>query len=149
MPLCSDSVKTVRGGGSGIFILDPHSWIPDLGSWIRDPTTAIKEQKFVVLHFFSHKYHKIDNYNIFNRCQFKKRIIVHFNQNNCHKALKIWVWDPNPISKIRDPVNWKNLFWIPDPWAKKASDPGSLIWIRSATLMPSVILVMMVALYIV
>jgi hypothetical protein len=43
--------------------------IPDLGSQIPDPKTAIKERggkKLVVILFFcSHKFHKIGNYFIF------------------------------------------------------------------------------------
>ncbi len=37
-----------------------------------------------------------------------------FYPKNCYYALKIWVWDPG---------SGKNLFRIPDPGVKKATDP--------------------------
>jgi hypothetical protein len=36
-------------------------------------------------------------------------------------------------SGIQDPRSGKNLFWIPDPGVKKASDPGSGTMSRSVT----------------
>jgi hypothetical protein len=48
-----------------------------------------------------------------------QRIIALFTQKIVTKLSKIWVWDPG---------SGKNLFRIPDPWVKKAPDPGS--WIR-------------------
>ncbi len=69
----------------------------------------------------SHKFHKIQNYFIFE--MLKKiiwanfqRIIELFTQNNVNKLPKIWVWDPG---------SGKNLFRIPDPGIKKAPDPRS------------------------
>jgi hypothetical protein len=56
-----------------------------------------------------------------------QKIIELFTQKIVSKLSKIWVWDPR--SEIRDPE--KNLFRIPDPGVKKASDPGS----GSATLL--------------
>jgi hypothetical protein len=53
-----------------------------------------------------------------------QRIIELFTQRIVNKLSKIWVWDPR--SGIR-----KNLFRSPDPWVKKAPDPGSRIRIRN------------------
>jgi hypothetical protein len=53
--------------------------------------------------FCSHKFHKVENYFIF---EMQKKII----------------WDPG---------SGKNLFQIPDPGVKKALDPGSRIRIRT------------------
>ncbi len=53
--------------------------IPDLGSWIPDPKTATKEkdEKIICQTFFcSHKFHKIENYFIFE--MLKKKIWVNF-----------------------------------------------------------------------
>ncbi len=53
-----------------------------------------------------------------------QRIVEVFTQKIFNMLSNIWVWDPR--SGIR-----KNLFQIPDPGVKKASDPGS----GSATLL--------------
>jgi hypothetical protein len=45
-----------------------------------------------------------------------QRIIELFTQKIVTKPSKLWVWYPEP-GKI--------LFRIPDPWVKKAPDPGS------------------------
>jgi hypothetical protein len=45
-----------------------------------------------------------------------KKIIELFTQKIVKKLSRIWV---------RDPGSGKNLFRIPDPWVKKAPDPGS------------------------
>jgi hypothetical protein len=53
-----------------------------------------------------------------------QRIIELFTQKTgVTKLSKIWVMDPG--SGIRDPGSGKNLFQIPDPGVKKATDPGS------------------------
>ncbi len=57
-----------------------------------------------------------------------QRIIVLFTPKVVTKLSKTWVWDP--VSEIRVPE--KNPFRMPDPWVKKAPDPGS----GSATLPP-------------
>ena len=53
----------------------------------------------------------------------KKKIWANFQRMNSlpkivTKLSKIWVWDPGS-----DPGSGKNLFRIPDPGVKKASDP--------------------------
>jgi hypothetical protein len=107
-------------------IPDPEfypSRISDPGSRIKDPKTGTKERgekKFVVIPFFcSHKFHKIENYFIFEMLKKKfwanfQRIIELFTQKIVTKLSKIWVWDPG---------SGKNLFRIPDPGVKKAQDP--------------------------
>jgi hypothetical protein len=95
------------------------------------------EKKFCHTFFCSHKFHKIENYFIFE--MLKKiiwtsfqRIIELFTQKFVIKLLKFWVWDPgseirDPRSGIRDPGSGKNFFRIPEPGpgVKKAPDPGS------------------------
>jgi hypothetical protein len=54
------------------------------------------------------------------------RIIEVFTQKIVTKPSKIWVWDPG--FGIRDPGTGKNLFRIPDPGVKKASDPDPQHW---------------------
>ncbi len=44
-----------------------------------------------------------------------QRIIEFFTPKIVNKLSKIWVWDPG---------YGKNKFRIPDPWVKKAPDPG-------------------------
>jgi hypothetical protein len=100
-------------------------------SRILDPRTAAKERggKNYLSHLFcGHKFHIIENYLIFEMLKKKiwanfQRITELFTQTIVTKLSKIWVWDPG--SEIRDAVSGKNLFWIPDPGVKKASDPGS------------------------
>jgi hypothetical protein len=53
-----------------------------------------------------------------------QRIIEIFTKKIVKKLFKIWSWNPG---------SGKNPFRIPDPWVKKAPDPGS----GSATLMVS------------
>jgi hypothetical protein len=81
----------------------------------------IGEKKFVVLPFFGVITFTKLNYFIFEMLKKKiwanfQRIIELFTQKFVTKLSKIWVWDPG---------SGKNLFWIPDPGVKKASDPGS------------------------
>ncbi len=71
--------------------------------------------------FCSHKFHKTENYFIFELLKRKiwasfQRIIPLFTQKIVPKLSKIWVWDP---------VSGKNLFRNPDPGVKKAPNPGS------------------------
>jgi hypothetical protein len=79
--------------------------IPDLGSRNSNRDRGVK--KFVVIPFFwSHKFHKIENYFIFEMLKKKiwasfQRIIELFTQKLVTKISKIWVWDPG--SEIRDP----------------------------------------------
>jgi hypothetical protein len=100
-------------------IPDPGSRIPDLRSQIPDPITATNERsekKFVVHTFFcSHKFHKIQNYLIFEMIKKKswanfQRIIELFTQKIVTMLSKIWVWDPR--SGI---------------WKKPIPDPGSRV----------------------
>jgi hypothetical protein len=78
-------------------------------------------KKLVVIPFFcSHKFHKIENYFIFEMP--KKKIWASFQRiilllpKRLSLSSKIWVWDPG---------SGKNLSRIPDPGVKKATDPGS------------------------
>jgi hypothetical protein len=106
------------------------SRIPDLGSRIPDPKTAIKERgdKKIFCHTFlcSHKFHKIVNY--FSFKVLKKKIWANFQRNIelytkklSKKLLKIWSWDPG--SEIRDPektysgsrIQGSKRHRIPDP----------------------------------
>ncbi len=108
--------------GSGMFIPDPGSWflpIPDLGSQIPDPKTATKERGenfFCHTIFCSQKFHKIENYFIFEMLKKKiiwanfQRIIELFTQKIVNKLSKIWVWDPE--SEIRDPEKTYSRSWI-------------------------------------
>ncbi len=103
--------------------------IPDPGSRISDPRSRIQKQqqkrgvkKISCLTFFrSHKFHKIENYFIFETLTKKiwayfQRITELFTQKIVTKFSKICVWDPG---------SGKNLFRIPYPRVKKAPDPGS------------------------
>ncbi len=63
-------------------IPDPGSRIPDLGSRISDPKkgTKVEGEKLVVLSFFrSHKYHKIENYSIFELEKKKNQITKNYS----------------------------------------------------------------------
>ncbi len=71
--------------------------------------------------FCSHKFHKIENYFIFEMLKGIiwanfQRIVELFTQKITNKLSKIWVWVPG---------SGKNLFRIPDPGVIKAPDPGS------------------------
>ncbi len=89
-------------------IPDPGSWflpIPDPGSWIPDPGSKNSNKRegekknFCHTFFCSHKFHKIENYFIFDMLNKKiwpnfPRIIEVFTQKIVTKPSKIWVWDP-------------------------------------------------------
>jgi hypothetical protein len=115
-----------------MFIPDPDFY----PSRIPDPKTATKERGeifFFHTFFCSHKFHKIEYYYIFDMLKKQiwpnfTRIIKVFTQKIVTKLSEVWVWDPG---------SGKNLFRIPDPGVKKASDPGS----GSATLYCSVIFI--------
>jgi hypothetical protein len=116
-------------------------FIPDPGSWFfypsRIPDPKILTKKRAEKHFYGYKFHKIENYFIFEMLKKTKwpsfqRIVEFFTQKFVTKLYKIWVWDPG--SGIRDPGSGTNLFQIRDPvpGVKKAPDPRS--WSGSATL---------------
>jgi hypothetical protein len=105
------------------------SRIPDPGSRIPDPKTAMrdrgKKNLLAYLFFGAINFTKL-NYFIFEMLKKKmwanfQRIIELFTQKIVTKLSKIWVWDPG--SEIWDPGSGKNLFripgskrhWIPDP----------------------------------
>ncbi len=120
-------------------IRDCLSRIPDpdfYPSRILDPKTEMKDRGkkkiFVIPFFWSHKFHNIELFHFWN---VEEKILDQFSKNyrtfypkNCHQALK----NMGLGSGIRDPGTGKNLFWIPDPGVKKATDTGS------ATLVPYV-----------
>ncbi len=127
--------------GSGMFVPDPDfypSRIPDPGARISDLEKQKSKRegwKKICCHifFFSHKYHKIENYFTFwtgeenNLGQFTKNYRT-FTQKIVICLSKIW--DPksgtrDPKFGNRDPGSGKNLFRIPDPGVKKAPDLGS------------------------
>ncbi len=128
----------LRGCLSRILIFYP-SRIPDPGSRISDPESRFQNSnkregwKKIYCHtFFSHKFHKTDNYFVLELPEKKiwanfQRIIELIMQKIVNKLSKIWFWDPG---------SGKNLFRIPDlgPGVKKAPGPGS----GSATLSSSV-----------
>ncbi len=79
-------------------------------SRIPDPKTATKErgEKIFFFHtfFFSHKFHKIESYFIFEMLKKKiwvnfPRIIEVFTQKTFTKLSKIWVWDPGSRSRAQ------------------------------------------------
>ncbi len=116
----------------------PGSWFfstPDPGS-----NTATKEEgkQICSTYFCVHKYHKVKNiFNIWtgtekNVSQFTKNYST-FMQNIVTKSSQIWVWDPG--SEIWNQGSGENLFWIPDPRAKKAPEPESWIQIRNSAAM--------------
>ncbi len=114
-------------------VADPGclSLIPDsdIYPWqIPDPKTATKEkcEKKISCHTFfcSYKFHKIENYFIFE--MLKKKIWANF-QRIIELFTKKIVTKLSKISGIRDPGSGKNLFRIPYPGVKKAPDPGSRI----------------------
>jgi hypothetical protein len=49
----------------------------------------------------------------------------------------IWVWDPG---------SGKNVFRIPDPWVKKALDPGSRIRIRNTAILLRFLVIILILL---
>jgi hypothetical protein len=114
--------------GSGMFIRDPYLCpyrIPDLSSRIPDPKTPTKEmdeKKFLSYLFCSHKYHKSENYFIFD----EEKNLGLFTKIKELSNQKIFT---NPS---------KNRFEIWDP-EKPISDPGfgvkngigSRIWISN------------------
>jgi hypothetical protein len=139
--------------GSGMFIPDPGSRIsdpgsrildlgsriPDFGSRILDPGSRIQKQQqktgvkknLLSYLFCSYKFHKIENYCIFEMRKKKiwanfQRIVELFAKKIVTKFSKIWVWDPgseicDPGSGIRDLGS-----WIRDP-RSGIRDPGSEI----------------------
>ncbi len=116
--------------GSGMFI-------PDLGSRflpIPDPGSKNSNKregwKISCLTFFRrHKFHKIENYFIFEMLKKKiwanfQRILGLFTQNIVIKLSKIWVW--NPRSRIlKKPIS--------DPGSRGQNATGSLIRIRNTS----------------
>jgi hypothetical protein len=120
-----------------MFIPDPDfypSRIPDLGSRIPDPKTAMKtgvKKKSVVIPFFGAINFTSLNYFIFEMLKKKiwantfLKIIELFTPKIVTKLSKIWVWDPG--SEIRDPGSEKKPIPDPGPGVKKAPDPGSRI----------------------
>jgi hypothetical protein len=77
------------------------------------------EKKFVMLFFAVTNFTKLII--LFFKCLRKKfgpifKELLKFLPKKCSLLSNIWVWDPG---------SGKNLFRIPDPGIKKASDPGS------------------------
>ncbi len=105
-----------------ILILYP-SRIPDLGSWIPDPSTAAREKgesNLLSYLFCSHKYKK----KLFNLQTGKEKNLGQLTKNCQTFSQKIGIKLSNMGlgSEIRDP---KNLFRIPNPEVKKEPNPGS------------------------
>ncbi len=128
-------------------ILDPNFYypasrirIPDLGSRISDPASRIQNQqqkrgvkkKILSYLFCSHKFHKIENYFIFEMLKKNcwanfQRIIELFTQNIVTKLSKIWVCDPGSGGIRKKPTLDPGSRKIPNPRVKKAPDLGSRI----------------------
>ncbi len=85
-------------------VADPGSWF---GSWISDSVSRIQsnnnnkrggeKSKFCFTFFCSHKFHKIENWYIFEQVQKKmlsnwQRIILLFSQKIVTKLAEIWIW---------------------------------------------------------
>ncbi len=103
--------------GSGIFIPDPDLPIPDLGSRIQKRQQKRGEKKIVISFFCSHKFHKIENYFIF--VMSKEKIWANFQM-----IIELFTQKVSKLSNM-GLGSGKTLFRIPDPWVKKAQDPGS------------------------
>jgi hypothetical protein len=109
--------------GSGMFI-------PDTGSYFYN--------LFVVMpfyvYFYSHKYHKIENYFSFEMLKKKtwtkfQRFLELFTQKIITKLSKIWVWYTgseirDPRSGIRDPGYEIRKKPIPDPGSRGQKGTG-------------------------
>jgi hypothetical protein len=116
-----------------MFIPDPEfypSRIPDPGSRTQKHQEKRGVKKNLLSYLFcSHKFHKIENYFIFE--MLKKNFLAGFQDflefvtQKCVTNLsKIWVSDPRSGT-------WKKPIPDPGPGVKKAPDPGS----GSATLL--------------
>ncbi len=110
----------------GSRISDPGSRIPDLGSRIQKTVTKERgEKKIVIILFFSHKFHKIEYYFIFEMPKKKiwanfQRILKFLAKNFQYGILSnIWVWDPG---------SGKNLFRIPGSKRHRIPDPDPQHW---------------------
>jgi hypothetical protein len=122
-------IRDVYPGSRILIFTHPGSRISDPGSQIPDPKTVTKErgEKKLLSYFFffCHKFHKIENYVIFEMLKKKiwanfQRIVEVFTQKIFNMVSNIWVWDPG--SEIR-----KNLFRILDPGSRGQKGTGSLI----------------------
>jgi hypothetical protein len=133
---CPDPAAFFQCCGSGMFIPDPGSRIPDPdfypsripdpGSRISDPGSRIQkqQQKREVKKISCHTClcsHKIVNYFSFEVLKKKiwanfQRIIELFTKKIVKKLLKIWSWDPG--SGIRDPGSGIQKKPIPDPGSR-------------------------------
>jgi hypothetical protein len=104
-------IRDVYPGSRFLAIPDPRSRIPD-------PKTATKERgKKISCHnfFCSHKFHKIENYLIFE--MLKKKLWANFQRFIKFFTLKLSLiskkYEFGSGSGIRDPGSGKNLFRIP------------------------------------
>jgi hypothetical protein len=101
------------------------------GSRIQKQQQKRGAKKLVFIPFFSHKFHKIVNYFIFEMLKKKlwdsfQRIIEFFIQKFITKLSKIWVW--YLVSEIRDPgVQGSKRHRIPDPGSGSATLPCMMV----------------------
>ncbi len=111
------------------------SRILDPGSQFQDPKTATKEKGkkiFYHISFGSYKFHKIENYLIFEMP--KKKILASFQKIIEFLAKNLSLTSKTYGFGIRDPrpgIWKKNLFWIPDPGSRGQKGTGSRIRIRN------------------
>jgi hypothetical protein len=111
-------IRDVYPGSRILIFTHPGSRIPDLGSRIQKQQQKRGVKKMCCHTIFcSHKFHKIENYFIFE--MLKKIlwanfqiIIEFFTQKIVNKLSKIWVWDPGSgIGLGQNGIG----FRIPDP----------------------------------
>ncbi len=119
----------------GSRISDRGSRIPDLESKNSNKREGWKKICSHTL-FYSHTFHKIENYFIYERLKKKiwanfQRIIELFTQKLSLSSQKygFGIRDPrsgirDPRSGMRDPEKTYSGSWIRDPGVKKTSDPG-------------------------
>ncbi len=115
-----------------MFIPDPDFY----PSRIPDPKTATKERgekNLLSYFFFSHKFHKIVNYFIFELLKNKiwsnfQRFRELFIQIIVTKLSKIWFWDPGSgKNQSRIPDQGSKMHRIPDPDPQQSFTVLSLV----------------------
>jgi hypothetical protein len=115
-------IREVYPGSQILIFTHPGSRISDPGFKNSNKRESFKKNCWLIF-FCSQKFHKIENYFIFEMLKKKfwasfQRIKELFAQKFVTNLSKIWVRDPEKTysgSRIPDP----------GPWVKKAPDPGS------------------------
>jgi hypothetical protein len=126
-------IRDVYPGSRILIFTHPGSRISDPGSKKAKTVTKERgEEKFVIILFCGHKFHKIEYYVIFEMLQKKfgpifKELLKFLPKKMFNMLSNIWVWDPG--SGIRDPektysgsrIHWSKKHWIPDPGSGSAT----------------------------